>query len=251
MVLRKATREGAQVMSSVLINPFEVSSDTSDDAFVAGWERAAEYMKRQPGFLDAQLHRALRPDARYRFINVARWESPADFDAAVNRDEFRQMAADEPAGTPSLYEVVATAGNERETAVTRASEGAPDAGRASGPSTRPRDFVAAVLDDKRQLDQAVEQIVALGIDEPSLGVLYGPAGAEAIAQRHRHGFGEMFGDEDSYVHRYQEEIARGGFVLGVPVVRGPKQREQVRGTLRAHGAHFIVSRTRWDWTVED
>ena len=89
----------------VLINPFEVPSGVSDTDFLAGWERAAAYMSRQQGFVGTRLHRALRPDARFRFINVAEWESAADFQAAIATDEFRELARGGVAGSPALYEV--------------------------------------------------------------------------------------------------------------------------------------------------
>ncbi len=93
-------------MSVILINPFEVPEGTDDDAFVRGWERAADYMHRQPGFVSTRLHRALRPDAHFRFINVAEWASPQDFQAAVGSEEFREIAKGGPPGSPGLYEVV-------------------------------------------------------------------------------------------------------------------------------------------------
>ncbi len=93
-------------MTVILINPFELPERTADDDFLRGWERAADYMRKQPGFVSTRLHRALVPDARFRFINVAEWESPEDFQAAVGRPEFRDIAARGPAGSPALYEAV-------------------------------------------------------------------------------------------------------------------------------------------------
>ncbi len=93
-------------MSVILINPFEVPQGTDDEQFMRGWERAADYMRRQPGFLGTRLHRALRPDARFRFINVAEWESPDAFQAAVTSEEFREVAKGAGPGCPALYEVV-------------------------------------------------------------------------------------------------------------------------------------------------
>ena len=93
-------------MSVTLINPFEVPEGTDDEQFLRGWERAADYMRRQPGFVSTRLHRALRPDARFRFINVAEWASPQDFQAAVSSEEFREIAKGAGPGEPSLYEVV-------------------------------------------------------------------------------------------------------------------------------------------------
>ena len=93
-------------MSVILINPFEVPEGTDDDKFLRGWQRAADYMREQPGFVSSRLHRALAPDARFRFINVAEWASPEDFQAAVSSEEFREIAEGGGPGSPALYEVV-------------------------------------------------------------------------------------------------------------------------------------------------
>jgi heme-degrading monooxygenase HmoA len=93
-------------LSVILINPFEVSARTNDDEFLRGWERAAEYMRRQPGFVSTRLHRALSPDARFGFVNLAEWESPQAFQAAVSSEEFREIAKGAGPGSPALYEVV-------------------------------------------------------------------------------------------------------------------------------------------------
>ena len=89
----------------ILINPFEVPT-TDGDRFLSGWSDAADYMRRQPGFAGTRLHRALAPDARFGFVNVAEWESPQDFQAAVTSPEFRELTKGGPPGNPALYEVV-------------------------------------------------------------------------------------------------------------------------------------------------
>ncbi len=93
-------------MSVILINPFEVPEGTSDEDFLRGWERAAEYMREQPGFVSTRLHRALRPDARFRFVNIAEWESQQDFQAAFGSERFQEIAKGAAPGSPALYEVV-------------------------------------------------------------------------------------------------------------------------------------------------
>ncbi len=93
-------------MSVILINPFEVDASAGEE-FIRSWQHAADYMKRQPGFIGTRLHRALRPDARFGFINVGEWESPQHFMAAVQTPEFKAMAEASPPNFPSLYEVVA------------------------------------------------------------------------------------------------------------------------------------------------
>jgi heme oxygenase (mycobilin-producing) len=88
----------------VLINAFEVP-EGDDEAFLAGWERQREFLGAQDGYLSTRLHRSLSPDADFRFVNVARWESQQAFRDATSQPEFRT--------TPvafrfhaSLYEVV-------------------------------------------------------------------------------------------------------------------------------------------------
>ncbi len=88
----------------VLINTFEVP-EAEDEEFLAGWERQREFLSAQPGYLATRLHRSLSPDADFRFVNVARWESARAFRDATSRPEFRY------APVPfrfhaSLYEVV-------------------------------------------------------------------------------------------------------------------------------------------------
>ncbi len=92
---------------AILINPFEVANERRDQ-FLAGRSEAADYMRRQPGFAGSRLHQALSPAARFGFINVAEWESPRHFQAAVTTSEFAEMTKDGPRSHPSLYEVVRT-----------------------------------------------------------------------------------------------------------------------------------------------
>jgi heme oxygenase (mycobilin-producing) len=92
-------------LSVVLINPFEVPPG-NDDQFLMGWERVAEYMREQPGFISSRLHRALSTDARFRFINVAEWQSPQDFQAAVANEQFQRMASGTPPNYPALFEEI-------------------------------------------------------------------------------------------------------------------------------------------------
>jgi heme oxygenase (mycobilin-producing) len=89
----------------VLINPFEVPPDRHTD-FVTRWERARDFLAGREGYVDTALHRSLAPEAEFRFVNVARWRSPRDFQAAMAARGFpgRQMPY---ASRPALYEVVA------------------------------------------------------------------------------------------------------------------------------------------------
>jgi heme-degrading monooxygenase HmoA len=106
MVGRAKRKEQSEMTNFVLINPFEVSEDIDDDQFMEGWGRAADYMRARPGFVSTRLHRAVSPNPRFRFVNVAEWESPQAFQAAVTSPEFQAMAAGTPPNYPALYEVV-------------------------------------------------------------------------------------------------------------------------------------------------
>ena len=103
----ETTQERRSDMSTVvLINAFEVPSG-EDETFLRGWEAAREFMQRQPGYVSTRLHQSLDPAARFRFINVAEWASPADFQAALNHPEFVRMRQAVPfAHYPSVYQVI-------------------------------------------------------------------------------------------------------------------------------------------------
>ncbi len=91
-----------------LINCFEVPAGREDE-FFALWVEVNTYMRQKPGYVSHQLHRSLAPDARYRFINYADWESAQLCDAAHD-DGFRALVMrpgwrDFPS-TPALFEMV-------------------------------------------------------------------------------------------------------------------------------------------------
>jgi heme-degrading monooxygenase HmoA len=93
-----------------LINSFAVP-EGRDDAFLAIWSRTSAYFRAQPGFVSLRLHRAVSPDAAYRFVNVAVWATAKEFGAAHATDEFRSVVG-QPAwrefpSSPALYEVAA------------------------------------------------------------------------------------------------------------------------------------------------
>lgn len=94
----------------ILINPFEVTQGQEDECVVF-WERVADYMRRQPGFISTRLHRAVAPEARFSLINVAEWESAEHFYSAAASEEFKELV--EPymevfPHYPGLYEVIRT-----------------------------------------------------------------------------------------------------------------------------------------------
>jgi heme-degrading monooxygenase HmoA len=94
--------------TAVLINAFEVPPG-EDAAFLRGWEAARDFMQRQAGYIATRLHQSLDPTARFRFINVAEWASPADFEAALNHPDFVALRQAIPfTHYPSVYQVIRT-----------------------------------------------------------------------------------------------------------------------------------------------
>lgn len=92
-----------------LINSFVVPPER-DERFLKLWTEASQYFRAQPGFVSLRFHRAVSPDADYRYVNVASWETLQEFEAAHSREEFRRIVTQEawkefPAN-PALYEVV-------------------------------------------------------------------------------------------------------------------------------------------------
>ena len=94
----------------VLVNVFTL--DKADEpTFLEVWRDDAEFMKRQPGFISTQLHRAIGESPTY--LNTAVWESTAAFRAAFSHPEFVAKLSAYPASAvaaPHLFQKVAVPG---------------------------------------------------------------------------------------------------------------------------------------------
>ena len=94
----------------VLVNVFTL--DRTDEAgFLRCWQDDAAFMKRQPGFISTQLHRAVGEHPTY--LNYAVWESTAAFRAAFTHPEFAAKLGAYPSSavaSPHLFQKVAVAG---------------------------------------------------------------------------------------------------------------------------------------------
>jgi len=87
----------------ILINTFTVDPAEAD-ALLQAWERDANWMKQQPGFISTQLHRAVGGSSM--FLNYAVWESVAHFRAAFTHPDFRASLAaypDSAVAAPHLF----------------------------------------------------------------------------------------------------------------------------------------------------
>jgi heme oxygenase (mycobilin-producing) len=92
--------------SVVLINVFSVPQ-SSEEQFIKVWTEALEFMKNEPGFIDAKLHRSLDPDARFQFINVAHWESSEAWKTAFSKPQLKALGSQAVfEQNPALYSVV-------------------------------------------------------------------------------------------------------------------------------------------------
>jgi heme-degrading monooxygenase HmoA len=71
-------------------------------------EHDANWMKRQPGYISTQLHRAIGGSSL--FLNYAVWDSVAHFRAAFNRPDFKQALRNYPSSvvaSPHLFSRIA------------------------------------------------------------------------------------------------------------------------------------------------
>jgi heme-degrading monooxygenase HmoA len=91
----------------VLVNVFTLD-EADKQAFLDAWKADAAFMKRQPGFIATQLHRAIGESPTY--FNYAVWESTGAFRAAFTHPEFRATLATYPSSavaSPHLFQKVA------------------------------------------------------------------------------------------------------------------------------------------------
>jgi len=101
---RQLSLEAAPV---VLMNVFTLAK-ADEPAFLQAWRPDAAFMKKQPGFISTQLHRAIGESPTY--LNTAVWESTAAFRAAFTHPEFLQALSRYPSSavaTPHLFQKVA------------------------------------------------------------------------------------------------------------------------------------------------
>jgi heme-degrading monooxygenase HmoA len=95
--------------TTVLLNVFDVDPQDAD-AFVAAWQKDAEFFKRQPGYISAQLHRGIGGSRMW--FNYA-FENTAAFAATNDQPEFGPLRAgypDSATAHPHLFRRVAVPG---------------------------------------------------------------------------------------------------------------------------------------------
>ncbi len=98
---------GVDASPVVLLNIFAVAAGDVA-ALLEAWEHDANWMKKQPGYISTQLHRAVGES--YVFMNYAVRESVAHFRNAFSHPDFRAALAAYPSSavaSPHLFEKVA------------------------------------------------------------------------------------------------------------------------------------------------
>lgn len=94
----------------VLINLFTLDA-VDEEQFLEAWRDDAGFMKRQPGFVSTQLHRAIGESPTY--LNYAVWDSTEAFRKAFTHPEFIAKLGAYPSSSvasPHLFQKVGVAG---------------------------------------------------------------------------------------------------------------------------------------------
>jgi heme-degrading monooxygenase HmoA len=84
---------GTEASPVILVNVFQVA-EADIPALLKAWEKDANWMKKQPGYICTQLHQAIGGSTL--FLNYAVWESVAHFRAAFNHPDFKSSLEQYP-----------------------------------------------------------------------------------------------------------------------------------------------------------
>ncbi|WP_262694435.1 antibiotic biosynthesis monooxygenase family protein [Kordiimonas aquimaris] len=98
---------GVETGPVILVNMFTVDPD-EQSALIDAWRSDALWMKKQPGYISTQLHKAVGESSVY--FNYAVWESVADFRTAFSNPEFQDALSHYPSSavtSPHLFEKIA------------------------------------------------------------------------------------------------------------------------------------------------
>ena len=92
--------------TATLINCFDVAPE-HDQRFLQLWRQADDLLRSRGGYRTTRLHEALGPQARFRYVDIARLDSVGTWQSAVSSPEFTAIAAQmaDFSPTPGLYTV--------------------------------------------------------------------------------------------------------------------------------------------------
>jgi heme oxygenase (mycobilin-producing) len=95
------TKNAASKPATVIVS-YKVKDEDADN-FLNAWERANDFLKKQPGHVSTTLHRAMSSNPPFRFVNVAKWKTVEDFRKATQSVGYKEAA-----GWLSAYSVYAS-----------------------------------------------------------------------------------------------------------------------------------------------
>ena len=118
---------------------------------------------------------------------------------------------------------------------------------------RPDNFVMGVINERRQAESAVDELVASGCTEESVMILHGKSAGEALrrrgeqpgsagfVQRIRNRLEEFGSGGTDDVQRHIEAAEEGNYVIAAILASGDEEhREEVRQIIKSHGGYDIV-----------
>jgi len=92
----------------IVINPFEVPQEKEQRALEL-YDKYAEFIRSQTGYVAAKLHRSINPDAKFSMVVSVEWASAKDYLTVLQSPEFKEMSEEykvDFVSHPELYEVV-------------------------------------------------------------------------------------------------------------------------------------------------
>ena len=94
-------------MSTATLINCSQGAPEKDERFLELWRKADDLLRSRSGYPPTRLHKAVGPQARFRYVNVAELDSVETWQAAVSSPEFAAIAAQMAGFSPSpgLYAV--------------------------------------------------------------------------------------------------------------------------------------------------
>ena len=105
-----ASTAHAKDQQVILINPFTVPAGKLEET-IQFWEKARDFLAKEPGYVSTKLHQSLNPEATYQLINIAEWKNAEAFRNATQkmRMYFKAQKIPMVAGLrydPALYRII-------------------------------------------------------------------------------------------------------------------------------------------------
>ena len=86
-----ATTKNAATKPCTAIVSYKVRDEDVDN-FLNAWDRANDFLKKQPGHVSTTLHRAMSSSPPFRFVNVAKWKTVEDFRKATQSTGYQEAS---------------------------------------------------------------------------------------------------------------------------------------------------------------